>query len=179
MKLSKDFLLKLIWEKKWLLCCSYNPNKNKILSHLHVISKALDDLSKKYGNFILLGDFNNEPEEKNMSDFPKYLPFKNTVKQKTCFKYPVRLTCINLIPTNSSRSFQDTCTVETGLSDFHKLVVTVVKLYFFPKQKPNIQTFREYKRFQNDLFRSELDYALSKHDVCHFKFEHFLNIFVE
>ena len=25
--------------KKWLLCCSYNPDKNKILSHLHVISK--------------------------------------------------------------------------------------------------------------------------------------------
>ena len=33
--------------KKWLRCCSYNPDKNKILSHLHVISKALDDLSKK------------------------------------------------------------------------------------------------------------------------------------
>ena len=55
--------------KKWLRCCSYNPDKNKILSHLHVISKALDDLSKKYDNFILLRDFNKEPEEKNMSNF--------------------------------------------------------------------------------------------------------------
>ena len=65
----------------------------------------------------------------------------------------------------------------TGLSDFHKLVVTVLKLYF-PKQKPNIQTFRDYKRFQNDLFRSELDYELSKLDVCKLEFEHFLNIFL-
>ena len=56
-------------KKKWLLCCSYNLDKNKILPHLHVISKALDDLSKKYDNLILLGDFNNEPEAKNMSNF--------------------------------------------------------------------------------------------------------------
>ena len=35
-KLSKDFLLKL---KKCLLCCSYNPNKNKILFYLYVIAK--------------------------------------------------------------------------------------------------------------------------------------------
>ena len=33
-------------KKKRLFCCSYNPKK-KTLSHLHVISKALDNLSKK------------------------------------------------------------------------------------------------------------------------------------
>ena len=44
-------------KKKWLLCCSYNPDKNKILPHLHATSKALDDLRKKYDNFILLGGF--------------------------------------------------------------------------------------------------------------------------
>ena len=75
----------------------------------------------------------------------------------TCFKNPERPTCVDLILTDSSRNFQDTCTVETGLSDFHKLVVDVLKLYF-PKQKPNIQTFQDYKKFQIDLLRSELDY---------------------
>ena len=35
----------------------------------------------------------------------------------------------------------------------------VVKLYF-PKQKPNIQTFQDYKRFQKNLFRSELDSSI-------------------
>ena len=56
------------------------------------------------------------------------------------------------------------------------MAVTVCKLYF-PKQKPSIQTFQDYKRFQNDLFKSELDYELSKLDVCNLEFEHFLNIF--
>ena len=45
-------------------CCSYNPNENKTLSHLHVMGKALDDLSIKHHNVILLGNFNKEPEEK-------------------------------------------------------------------------------------------------------------------
>ena len=97
---------------------------------------------------------------------------------KTCFKNPDKLSCIDLILTNSSKSFQDSCTVETGLSDFHKLVVAVLKLYL-PGQKSNIQTFRDYKRFQNDLFRSELKYKLSKLYVCNLEFEDFLNIFIE
>ena len=148
------------------------------MPHLHVISKALDDLNKKYENFILLGNFNNEPEDKNVSNFLNTYHLKNIVKQKICFKNPDRPSCIDLILTNFSRSFQDTCTVETGFSNFHKLVVTVLKLYF-PKQKPNIQTFRDYERFQNDLFRSELYYELSKLDVCNLELEHFLNIFIE
>ena len=75
MKLSKVFLLELIWEKKWLLCCSYNRDKNKMLPHLHVITKALDHLRKKY-NFILLSDFSNEPEELKHVRYSKQLPFE-------------------------------------------------------------------------------------------------------
>ena len=58
------------------------------------------------------------------------------------------------------------------------MVVTVLKLDF-PKQKPNIQTCRGYKRLLNDLFRSELDYELSKLDECNLEFEHFFNTFNE
>ena len=42
-----------------------------------------------------------------------------------------------------------------------------------------MKTCRDYKRFQNDLFRSELDYELSKLDVCNLESEQFLNIFIE
>ena len=100
-------------------------------------------------------------QKKKTSNFLNTYHLKHIVKQKTCFKNPDRPSCIDLILTNSSRSFQETCNVETGLLDFHKLVVTVLKLYF-------------PKRFQNDLFKSELDYELSK-----LEFEHFLNIFIE
>ena len=93
-------------------------------------------------------------QKKKTSNFLNTYNLKNIVKQGACFKNPDTPTCIDLILKNSSGSFQDTCTV-----DFHKLVVTVLKLHIPPK-KPNIQTFRDYKRFQNDLFRSELGYQL-------------------
>ena len=58
------------------------------MSQLHVISKALDYLSQKCGNFILLGDFNNEPEEKKHVKFPKHLPFEKYCQTKDLFQKP-------------------------------------------------------------------------------------------
>ena len=116
--------------KKWLLACSYNPHRDKITSHLKSISTALDNLSSQYENIILLGDFNVETEEKNISDFMNIYNLKSLIKEKTCYKNPERPSCIDLILTNSPRSFQNSNVFETGLSDFHKLVVTVMKQYF-------------------------------------------------
>ena len=47
-----------IRKKKWLLVCTYNPNKNLISNHLKEIGKKLDNHSSKYNNFILLDDLN-------------------------------------------------------------------------------------------------------------------------
>ena len=60
-----------------------------------------------YENIILMviGDFNVEPNEANMSDFLNIYNFKNLVKQKTRYKNPEKL-CIDLIQTNCQRSFQ-------------------------------------------------------------------------
>ena len=52
---------------------------------------------------------------------------KNLVKEKTCFKNVSNPSCIDLFLTNNALSFQHTETVSTGLSDFHKLVLTVLK----------------------------------------------------
>ena len=48
---------------------------------------------------------------------------------------------IDLILTNKPRSFIKTCVIETGLSDYHKLV-TPVMIMHFPKSKPSIITYR-------------------------------------
>ena len=49
-------------KKKWLICASYNPQKNNISNHLHHSGKSLDDY---IGNFdiFLLGYFNLEFSE--------------------------------------------------------------------------------------------------------------------
>ena len=39
---AESFVEIILHKKKWLMNCSYNPNKNNIKSHLEIISKALD-----------------------------------------------------------------------------------------------------------------------------------------
>ena len=47
--------------------------------------------------------------------------------KKTCFKSISNSSCIDLFLTNSALSFQSTKTVSIHISDFHKLVLTVLK----------------------------------------------------
>ena len=50
--------------------------------------------------------------------------------------------------------------IKTGLSDFHKMTVTVMKTTF-EKLKPNIIHYRGYRKFSNDKFREILIFCLS------------------
>ena len=164
--------------KKWLLGCSYNPHKEKISSHFSNLSTALDKLYTDSGNIILLGDFNVKVEEKNMSELMCLYSLRNLVKQKTCFKNPENPSCKDLILTNSPRSFQNSNVFETGLSNFHKLTATVLKQYF-PKLKPKVVNYRDYRNFRNEKFRAQLDNEILKHDINNMEYQHFLNIFKE
>ena len=56
-------------------------------------------------------------------------------------------------------SFQNTDTLETGLSDSYKPTFTVPKQHF-PKQKPKVGIHRQHKNFRNDYFRTEFENAL-------------------
>ena len=150
--------------KKWLPRWSYNPHKQNIDYHLSNVSGALKKLCADYENIILLGQFNFEVQEKNISDFMSTYNLKSLVKQKTCFKNPDNPSCIDLILTNSPWSFQDSSVFETGLSDFHKLTTTVLKQYF-PKPKPKIVKYSDYRIFRNDEVRAELDNKILKHDI--------------
>ena len=151
MSIESFFIEINIRKKKWLLVGTYNPNKNLISNHLKEIGKNLDNYSSKYDNFILLGDLNSEPTESAVKDFCEIYSCKNLIKDKTCFKNPLKSSCIDLIITNRPKSFQNSVTVESGLSDFHKMTLTVMKV-FYKKQKPNIVTYRNYKHFSNEAF---------------------------
>ena len=57
------------------------------------------------------------------------------INRPTCFKNPEKPSCIDLILTNCPRSFQTSCAIEIGLSDFHKLVVTVMKTTYKKREE--------------------------------------------
>ena len=108
-----------------------------------------------------MGDFNVESNDANMKDFCQIYGCKNIVKDKTCFKNPINPTYIDLIITNRPKSFQESEVIETGSSDFHKMSLMVMKV-FYNKQKPKIIQYRKYKGFSNEAFMHELESALAR-----------------
>ena len=56
---------------------------------------------------------------------------------------------------------QNAKTYETGLSDFHKLVVSTMKLSY-KKRLPRMIKYRNYKNFSNEHFKNSLYEKLTK-----------------
>ena len=109
---------------------------------------------------LLAGDFNATITETVLHEFLYENNLNCIINDKTCFKNPNNPRCIDLFLTNFSRCFQNTTAICTGLSDFHKMIVTVQK-YTFVKTEPKGIQYRCYKNFDNGLFRDELKSRLS------------------
>ena len=107
-----------LYKKEWLLLCSHNPDSNTIKNHLSALSVSLEIYSSQYEHFIVLEDFNVEVENGNIEEFCKNYNFKKLIRVPTCYKNPNNLSCIGIILTNSQRSFQSFCAVETGFPIF-------------------------------------------------------------
>ena len=140
-------------KRKWLVCCSYNPNRNNIFNHLEALRKSLDLYSAHYENI-----------DPYMESFRESFRFKSLIKDPTCFKNLENPSCIDRILTNSPYSFQHSCVIEPGLSDFHKMIVSVLKITF-QKLKPKIVHYRDYTKFSNDDFRKKLLTNLSLENI--------------
>ena len=106
-------------KKEWLISCSCNPKKASITNHLSTLSKCTNIYTSKYDNLIFLGDFNAGVEDTDIKNFCSSYNLTSMVNKATCYKNPDKPTCIDLILTNCPGSFQNSCVVETGLSDFH------------------------------------------------------------
>ena len=83
---------------------------------------------------MLIGHLNAEPTEAAVSNFCEVYNLKHLIKNKTCFKNSAKPTYIDLIVTNGQKCFQDTVVSETAWSGFHKMNVTVMKIYYAKKK---------------------------------------------
>ena len=132
--------------KKWHLLCGYNPRKELITIFLDNVGIHIDTSMGNYDNLILIGDFNSEMEER-MKDFCDIYNLQNLINEPTWFKSVQNPTSIDLILTNKSESVENSFALETGLSDHHKMVITVLKTHF-NKIKPSNISHRSYKHFK-------------------------------
>ena len=58
-----------------------------------------------------------------MKTYAEIYKLRNLIKGLTCFKNQENPACIDLILINKPFSFINTYAVQTGLSDFHKMIV--------------------------------------------------------
>ena len=96
----------------------------------------------------------------HMEEFCSVFNFKSPIKDPACFKSPEKPTTIDHILTNHPWCFQHSDVYETGLSDFHRLILTVLRVYH-SKQNPKIIQYGVYKSFTNKRFRTDLLRELS------------------
>ena len=75
----------------------------------------------------MIGDFNLDVNQSCMKPFYEFYNLSSLITEPTCYKNPQNPLCIDLILTNSPYNFQNSCVVETGLSDFHNMIVTIMK----------------------------------------------------
>ena len=96
-------------------------------------------------------------------DFIDTFSLTNIVNSKTCFKI-LNETLLDIMLTKNllyKKSFCKTCTVETGLTDCHKMIVTILRAYFKIILSKNI-VYRDYKHFHENEFLHELDLEKNK-----------------
>ena len=135
------------------------------------MSKSTDLCLTKYHLPLLLGGFNAVVEDSAIKNFCSSYNLTIMLNKPTCFKNPDKPSCIDLILTNCPRTFKNYCDIETGLSDFHKLGVSVMKTSY-KKSEPKIITYRSYKSFCNNNFREELRQVVSKRANCDTHLKH-------
>ena len=142
-------------KKKWLICGSYNPHRTTIDSHMDSLSKNLALYSSTFENYIVLGDFNAEVDNIAISSFCDAFDLVNLIREPTCYKNSEKPSFIDLMLRNKPHSFQNSGVIETGLSDFHRMIFTVTKMTF-QKLKPRITNYRDYNFFDNVRYRNDL-----------------------
>ena len=165
---------------KWLIFGTYHPPNQSDQYYFDCVGRALDSYNAIYDKYLLIGDFNAEERETCMKEFLYQYDLQNLVKEKTCFKSISNPSCIDLFLTNHPKFFQNTMTISSGLSDFHKLIVTVLKTKFC-KAQPKIMYYRNYKNFDKIAFRAKLRQQLENNKSSNYiDFENiFLSILEE
>ena len=102
---------------------------------------------------MVFGEINVEPTNPVMINFMDSQNFTNLIKNNTCFKGVG--SCIDLILTNRKYCFKNTSSYETGISDHHHLIFSIMKTTF-ASEEPKKFVYRGYKTFSHGSFRNNL-----------------------
>jgi len=157
-----------IGSRKWCVISIYRSEDVTPGIFIEKLSKSVDQILDSYENLIILGDININSFDKSASKFRHLGTFcdtygmTNLVKEPTCFQSETP-TSIDVILTNKPRSFMHTKSIVNGLSDFHSLIMTMLKAQV-SKLDPVQINYRNFKDFDEIAFKLELSQSLNAID---------------
>ena len=123
------------------------------------ITDLLEHYFQTYEVFIVIGDFNESETSPALDSFLDEQKCENIIKNKPCFK-SVKGSCIDLILTSKPSLHQFTNVFETGISDHHLLIYTILKSTY-TKMEPKVLSKRCFKNFLEQSFVQDLKQGLS------------------
>ena len=123
----------IIAKKHWIIfsICRPPSSGSSLDSFLAVLHQTVGKAISNFKNIVIIGDMNVNTLEyssslNKLSEFCDTLNLHNLIKVSTC-EMQHTSSLIDLILTNRKNCFKHSHAVETGLSDFHKLVTTCFK----------------------------------------------------
>ena len=158
---------------KWFFLSIYKPPSQNCQYFLDSLHNIIDFYSGVYDNHIVLGDFNMDPSHTQLSAFMEHYNYYNLIKNNTCFKGDG--SCIDLILTNRKYCFKNTSSFETGISDHHHLIYSMLKTTFEKEESIKV-TYRDYKQFQWENFEKDLTSSLRN---CNGEYENYEQNFIK
>ena len=107
-----------------------------------------------------MGDFNIDINTAGMEvdkpdEFCNLFDLTNLIKTETCCTINHKSTT-DLFLTNRPLSFQKTRITETGINDYHKVILIFFKCHY-TRLKPKTIYYRNYKNFNEELFLKDLE----------------------
>ena len=155
-----------ISKKKWCVTFAYRPpyNSNKD-GFFKELNKSLSNITRKYENVLVVGDLNidildKKKDSKNyLSDLCDTFSLSNLIPEVTCVRSSLG-SSIDVMLTNRPRSFHHTSLIETGMSDCHKLILSLFRVFFKRLPAKTIE-YRNYSKFSPEAFLHELDQELN------------------
>ena len=151
-----------IAKRKWAIFSVYRPPRSvNLASFFSELNKCVDMATRTYENIVVMGDINIDTDDdkavgqNKLSEFCDVFGLENLIQGSTCVTVRHEPTSIDVILTNKKRSFKNSGTVATGLSDHHKMVLTTMRANY-ERLKPTKIQYRSYKNFSDKDFLRDL-----------------------
>ena len=137
------------------------PGSGNLANFFSELNKCVDMATRKYENIVIMGDINIDTDNdkaaglNKMSEFCNIFDLDNLIRGNTCVTIG-HASSIDVILTNKKRSFKNSGTVATGVSDFHKMVLTTMRAYD-ERLKLNKIQYCSDKNFNEQKFLRDLE----------------------